>query len=64
MDGKILKSPYFKPFGKPIERASITEKYEKFFSNGCLLRSMYLWKCIEAITPKDALNKAIDVVRR
>jgi len=44
---EILKSPYFKPFGNPIERASIPQKYEEFFSNGCLLRSMYLWKCIE-----------------
>ena len=46
-DGKILKRPYFKPFGNPVERASIPKKYESIFSNNCLMRSMYLWKCIE-----------------
>lgn len=56
-DGKILKSPYFRPFGKPMERASIPEKYEKFFSNGCLLRSMYLWKCIEENSKKEIYIK-------
>ena len=46
-DNKIKKSPYFLPFGEPIKRASIPKRDEIFFSNGCLLRSMYLWKCIE-----------------
>lgn len=46
-DGKILKSPYFKPFGNPKERASIPKEHENFFSNGCLIRSIFLWKCIE-----------------
>ena len=46
-DGKILKAPYFKPFGNPVKRASIPKEYENIFSNNCLLRSMYLWKCIE-----------------
>ena len=77
-DGKILKSPYFKPFGNPIERASIPKEYEKIFSNGCLLRSMYLWKCIEEKTkrkiyikdmPEDIINtdkndRVIDVLRK
>ena len=45
--GKIMKSPYFKPFGNPIQRASIPKEAEKFFSNGCIMRSMYIWKCIE-----------------
>ncbi len=46
-DGKILKSPYFKPFGDPVKRASIPKEYEILFSNGCLARSMFLWKFIE-----------------
>ena len=46
-EGKVSKSPYFLPFGNPVERASIPKEKEKSFSNGCLLRSMYLWKCIE-----------------
>lgn len=43
----VFKSPYFKPFGNPMERASIPKKFEDIFSNNCILRSMYLWKCIE-----------------
>lgn len=43
----ICKAPYFKPYGNPIERASIPKKFETVFSNNCLLRSMYLWKKIE-----------------
>lgn len=46
-NGKVLKSPYFKPFGNPVERASIPKEYEILFSNGCLARSMFLWKFIE-----------------
>ena len=55
--GQIFKAPYFKPFGNPIERASIPEKYETFFSNGCLLRSMFLWKLIEDKTGKKLYTK-------
>lgn len=77
-DGKILKSPYFKPFGNPQKRASIPEEYENFFSNGCLLRSIYLWKCIEENSkrkiyikdiPEEIIdtnknNRIIDVLRK
>lgn len=64
-NGEIVKSPYFKPYGNPVERASIPKEYESFFSNGCLLRSMYLWKCIEEnskkiITIKDLPEKIKD----
>lgn len=51
-EGIIYKAPYFKPFGNPVVRASIPEKYETVFSNGCLLRSLYLWKKIEENTGK------------
>ena len=40
----LFKAPYFKPYGNPCERASIPEKYERFFSRGCLERSLYLWE--------------------
>ena len=50
--GIIYKAPYFKPFGNPVLRASIPKKYETIFSNGCLLRSLYLWKKIEENTGK------------
>lgn len=46
-NGRIYKAPYFKPFGNPVERASIPKMYEDVFSNNCLMRSMYLWKKIE-----------------
>ena len=46
-EGKIFKSPYFKPYGNPVIRASIPKEYEIVFSNNCLLRSMFLWKCVE-----------------
>ena len=45
--GKIFKAPYFKPYGNPVERASIPKEFEIIFSKNCLLRSMFLWKCIE-----------------
>lgn len=47
IEGNLCKAPYFKPYGNPVIRASIPKKAESFFSNGCLLRSMYLWKLIE-----------------
>lgn len=46
-NGRIYKAPYFKPFGNPVERASIPDIYSDVFSNNCLMRSMYLWKKIE-----------------
>ncbi|MBR3720823.1 MAG: phosphoribosyltransferase [Clostridia bacterium] len=49
----IYKAPYFKPYGNPIERASIPKKFETVFSNNCLLRSMYLWKKIEDKTGRN-----------
>lgn len=77
-NGEIMKAPYFKPFGDAVNRASIPEKYENFFSNGCLLRSIYLWKLIEENTgkkiyikdmPEKILNtnqneRIIDVLRK
>ena len=76
--GIIYKAPYFKPFGNPVTRASIPKKYETIFSNGCLLRSLHLWKKIEENTgepiymgdlPEKIINtnekeRIIDVLRR
>lgn len=50
--GKILKAPYFKPYGNPVVRASIPTESEDFFSIGCIMRSMYLWHCIEENSKK------------
>ncbi len=51
-DGLIYKSPYFKPFGKPVKRASIPKDFEKYFSKGCINRSIELWNEIERISSK------------
>ena len=60
---RLLKAPYFKPYGNPNERASIPLEYEKFFSYGCLERSAYLWEEIDKIrsieTTIDELPEAI-----
>lgn len=54
---EICKAPYFKPFGNPVVRASIPKEAENFFSNGCLMRSMYLWNLIENNTGKKVFIK-------
>lgn len=48
--GKIYKAPYFKPYGNPVERASIPPEYESIFSNGCIDRSINLWAEIERLS--------------
>ena len=77
-DGKIFKAPYFKPYGDPVTRASIPKEYEIVFSNNCLLRSMFLWKCMEEKSkrtlyikdmPEEIINtdknkRVIDVLRK
>ena len=54
-DGSIYKAPYFRPYGNPVERASIPDKYEEFFSKGCTIRSLALWKRIEELTGREIL---------
>ncbi len=49
----LYKSPYFKPFGNPNERASIPEEYVKSFSQNCLSRSIYLWEEIDKIRKRN-----------
>lgn len=51
-DGIIYKAPYFRPFGNPVERASIPKEYEDYFSKGCLKRSIWLWNEIERLSDK------------
>ena len=54
-DGSIYKAPYFKPYGNPVERASIPENYEEYFSKGCIIRSLALWERIEKLTGREIL---------
>jgi len=56
INNNLYKMPYFKPFGKPYERASIPNAYEKYFSYGCLNRSIYLWDEIDMKLGRNTLN--------
>ena len=49
------KAPYFKPYGNPCERASIPVEFEKYFSIGCLERSIYLWNDIDKVRDKKTI---------
>lgn len=48
-DKGLYKAPYFRPYGNPVERASIPKESEDVFSKGCLRRSLYLWEEIERL---------------
>lgn len=54
---RIVKAPYFLPFGNPVERASIPQEYEKKFSNTCISRSIALWEEIERLSKRKILIK-------
>lgn len=51
-ENKIYKSPYFIPFGNPIERASIPPNTATTFSKSCLTRSIALWCELERLNSK------------
>ena len=51
-NGLVFKAPYFKPYGNPIERASIPSEYEKYFSEKCINRSLWLWNEIEKLSER------------
>ena len=59
MKDGLYKAPYFKPYGNPYERASIPIEYEKYFSKGCLNRSIYLWEEIDKL--KKARTKILEL---
>ncbi len=53
LQGKeIVKSPYFRPFGKPVERSSVPSNEELKFSLSCLKRSLLLWQEIERLNKR------------
>lgn len=56
-DSNIYKAPYFTPFGNPIERASIPEEFESYFSTGCIIRSLALWDRIQKLSGREILIK-------
>ena len=56
---EILKAPYFLPYGDPINRASIPEKYANYFSLSCINRSLALWEEIEKLSKRKILIKEL-----
>ncbi len=54
-DTEVVKSPYFLPFGNPIDRASIPESSARYFSNTCISRSIALWNEIERLSGRRIL---------
>ncbi len=58
----VYKSPYFKPFGNPVERASIPVEQELEFSRGCLRRSIALWEELERLSGKSFKVKELPEV--
>ena len=61
-DGIIYKAPYFKPFGDPVERASIPEENSDIFSKNCIIRSLALWDRIERLTGREILIRDLPEV--
>lgn len=61
-NGIIYKAPYFKPYGDPVERASIPEENSDIFSKNCIIRSLALWDRIERLTGKEILIRDLPEV--
>ena len=62
MGEQVYKAPYFKPFGNPVERASIPSEAEASFSNGCIDRSILLWEEISKLSGRDILIRELPKV--
>ncbi|MBQ4031309.1 MAG: hypothetical protein II625_06110 [Bacilli bacterium] len=56
-DNEILKAPYFKPYGDPVNRSSIPTIEEQRFSLTCLRRSLELWQEIDRLNNQKTLIK-------
>ena len=54
-DNEVFKAPYFKPYGNPVERASVPKIEEIRFSLSCLRRSLELWQEIERLSKRNIL---------
>lgn len=61
-NGVIYKAPYFKPYGDPVERASIPEEDSDTFSKNCIIRSLALWDRIEKLSGREILIKDLPEV--
>lgn len=61
-NGIIYKAPYFKPYGDPVERASIPEEDSDVFSKNCIIRSLALWDRIERLTGREILIRDLPEV--
>ena len=57
INGKVYKAPYFRPFGDPIERASVPKENAQSFSSGCVNRSLLLMEEMERKSNKTILMR-------
>ena len=58
-NNEVLKAPYFKPYGDPVERSSIPTIEEQRFSLTCLRRSLELWQEIERLNKREIKIKEL-----
>ena len=58
-NNETYKAPYIKPFGNPIQRASIPECYEICFSKSCIKRSINLWEEIEYLSNRKVYTEEL-----
>jgi hypothetical protein len=58
-NNEVLKAPYFKPYGDPVNRSSIPIIEEQKFSLTCLRRSLELWQEIERLNRREIKIKEL-----
>ena len=58
-NNEVLKAPYFKPYGDPVNRSSIPTIEEQRFSLTCLRRSLELWQEIERLNKREIKIKEL-----
>jgi hypothetical protein len=58
-NNEVLKAPYFKPYGDPVNRSSIPTIEEQKFSLTCLRRSLELWQEIERLNRREIKIKEL-----
>lgn len=57
--GQIEGAPYLKPFGKPVEWASIPPEFADEFSLFCLAQSVELWKKAEQLSQQSIATQQL-----
>lgn len=55
INNRVIKAPYFKPYGEPDIRASIPKNKIEEFSYSCLERSIILWEQINKLSNREIM---------